>query len=292
MTMKTQSNIKHIVQVFLDIERPSGIVLTEAFVNYRWDFFLQYTYPSLMNQTFRDFEIWVICGWRHRGITGNIHCHPNTRIKIIYPVPVDPSLSTVIGDTFTIAPKWKKKPTLMIKEFGEQTADYLAITRIDSDDLFCEDAMLEIHGEASIAVNIIGVKERCRLLFTEYIYWDMINHFISFQKWANPPFYTHVFPREVYQDWNRLQKLHFNNHRYMGGGHEKELCPNKVLVTYHEQNIARIKRGKDVNHYTKTKLSEFREKGFKIETNPAIMNEHLQEFNVRNYENSRYGFSV
>jgi len=289
--MKNQSNVKHIVQVFLDIERPSGIVLTEAFVNYRWDFFLQYTYPSLVNQTFRDFEIWVICGWRHRGITGNIHCHPNTRIKIIYPVPVDPSLSTVIGDTFTIAPKWKRRPTLMIKEFGEQTADYLAITRIDSDDLFREDAMYEI-AEMSAGMTRSGYPERIRLLFREYIYWDMINHFISFQRWENPPFYTHIFPKEIYQDWDRLQHEHFNNHRYMGGGREIGLTPNKVLVTYHEQNIARIKRGKDIDHYTKTKLDEFREKGFKIERNPTIMDQHLQKFNVRNYENSRHGFSV
>jgi hypothetical protein len=277
------NKLKHIVQVFLDIERPSGIVLTEAFVNYRWDFFMQYTYPSLVNQTFQDFEIWLICGWRHRAITGNIHCHENTRIKIIYPVPVDPTLSSVVGDTFTIAPKWRKKPTLMIKEFGEQDADYLAITRIDSDDLFSRDAMLEIHGEANIAIHKVGIEERCRLLFTEYIYWDMLNHFISFQRWENPPFYTHVFPREVYQDWDRLQKLHFNNHRYMGGGHEKILCPYKVLVTYHKQNIARIKRGKELNHYTKVKLDEFRRKGFRIETNRSIMDQHLREFEVYDY---------
>jgi len=170
----------------------------------------------------------------------------------------------------------------MIKEFGEQTADYLAITRIDSDDLFQKDAMYEI-AEMSAGMTRSQPKERSRLLFRDYIYWDMINHFLSFQRWENPPFYTHIFPKEIYQDWDNFQQQHFNNHRYMGGGREIGLTPNRVLVTYHEQNIARIKRGKDVNHYTKTKLSEFREKGFKIEANPAIMNKHLREFEVYDY---------
>lgn len=274
--------VKHIVQVFLDIERPSGIILTEEFVNYRWDFFLKYTYPSLMNQTFRDFEVWLICGWRHRGITGNIHCHENTRIKIIYPVPVDPTLSPVVGDTFTISPQWKKKPTLKIKEFEEQDADYLAITRVDSDDLLHKTAMYEI-AEMTAGMIRNGYRERIRLLFREYIYWDMINHFISFQRWDNPPFYTHIFPREIYQDWDRLQSEHFNNHRFMGGGRELGLTPNKVLVTYHENNIARIKRGKDLNVWTKTRLEEFQKKGFPIEFNKSIMNEHLKEFEVYDY---------
>ena len=69
----------------------------------------------------------------------------------------------------------------------------------------------------------------------------------------------------------------------MGGGREIGLTPNKVLVTYHEQNIARIKRGKELNNYTKVKLDEFRRKGFKIEANPAIMDKHLKEFEVHDY---------
>ena len=235
-----------------------------------------------MNQSFRDFEVWLICGWRHRDITSQLKCDGGP-LRVIYPVAVESDLSAIVGDTFTIAPKWRRKPTLKIKEFEEQDADYLAITRIDSDDLFHREAMKEIYREASLAVNVVGVEERCRLLFTEYIYWDMLNHFISFQRWANPPFYTHIFPREVYQDWDRLQKLHFNNHRYMGGGYEKELCPFKVLVTYHKQNIARIKRGKDINHYTKVKLDEFRRKGFRIETNRSVMDKHLREFEVYDY---------
>ena len=275
------NKLKHIVQVFLDIERPSGIVLTKEFIEYRLQFFLDYTYRSLMNQAFKDFEIWLICGWRHRDITSQLKCDDGP-LRVIYPVAVDPTLSTIVGDTFTIAPKWRRKPTLKIKEFEEQNADYLAITRVDSDDLLHKTAMYEI-AEMSAGMTRSQPKERSRLLFREYIYWDMLNHFISFQKWENPPFYTHVFPRDIYQDWDRLQSEHFNNHRYMGGGRELGLTPNKVLVTYHEQNIARIKRGKELNSYTKVKLDEFRRKGFRIETNRSIMDQHLREFEVYDY---------
>lgn len=275
------NKLKHIVQVFLDIERPSGIVLTEAFVNYRLQFFLDYTYRSLMNQTFKDFEVWLICGRRHRDITSQLKCDGGP-LRIIYPVAVDDSLTDVVGDTFTIAPKWRRKPTLKIKEFEEQDADYLAITRVDSDDLLHKTAMYEI-AEMSAGMIRNEPDERSRLVFREYIYWDMLNHFISFQRWDNPPFYTHVFPREIYQDWDRLQQQHFNNHRFMGGGREIGLTPNKVLVTYHEQNIARIKRGKELNHYTKVKLDEFRRKGFKIEFNRSVMDKYLKGFEVYDY---------
>ena len=166
-----------------------------------------------MNQTFKDFEIWLICGWRHRDITSQLKCDGGP-LRVIYPVAVESDLSTIVGDTFTIAPKWRRKPTLKIKEFEEQNADYLAITRVDSDDLLHKTAMYEI-AEMSAGMTRSEPDERSRLVFREYIYWDMINHFISFQKWENPPFYTHVFPREIYQDWDRLQQQHFNNHRFI-----------------------------------------------------------------------------
>lgn len=272
---------RHIVQIFLDIERPSGIVLTEEFVNYRLKFFLDYTYPSLMNQTFRDFDIWFICGHRHKRITQNLHCD-NKRFRVIYPVAVDSTLSTIVGDTFTIAPKWRKKPTLKIKEFEELDDEYIAITRVDSDDLLHKTAMYEI-AEMTAGMTRSSPQERSRLVFRKYIYWDMINHFISFQKWENPPFYTHIFPRSIYQDWSRLQREHFNNHRFMGGGREIVLSENKVLVTYHEQNIARIKRNKDLNHYTRVKLDEFKRKGFPIEYSRSMMHTFLSEFEVYEY---------
>lgn len=281
------NGIKHIVQVFLDIERPSGIVLTEEFVNYRLEFFLKYTYDSLMNQTFKDFEIWLICGRRHRDITGCLKCDEK-RLRVIYPVAVHSDLTDVVGDTFTISPSWRKKPTLKIKEFGEQDADYLAITRIDSDDLLHRTAMYEI-AEMSAGMTRSQPDERSRLIFREYIYWDMINHFISFQRWENPPFYTHVFPKDIYHNWDRLQREHFNSHRFMGGGREIGLTPNKVLVTYHEQNIARIKRGRSLNNWTQTRLDEFKNKGFPIEYNPSIMSKYLKEFGVNDYENIRHG---
>ena len=282
MIMQSNSNVRHIVQIFLDIERPSGIVLTKGFVNYRLDFFLKYTYTSLINQTFRDFEIWLICGRRHRDITSCLKYGESekllTPLRVIYPVGTD-----VIGDTFTFAPAWKKKPTLRIKEFAELDDDYIAITRIDSDDLFRLDAMAEIADQTNIHVNQ-APKKRVRLLFRDYIYWDTMNHYLSFQRWESPPFFTHIFPKAIYQDWSRLQSQHFNSHRFLDGGTMAELSSNRVLITYNEQNIARIKRGKSLQVWTGQQRLDFQKKGFKAEFNRAVISKHLKKFGVYDYE--------
>jgi len=171
----------------------------------------------------------------------------------------------------------------MNKEFGEQNVDYLAITRIESEDLFRQDAMAEIDDRARHYVDQ-RPKERIRLLFRDYIYWDMINHYLSFQIWESPPFFTHIFPKAIYDDWPRLQQEDFNNHRFMGGGETLILTPNKVLVTYHKQNIARIKRGNPLRVWTEHQFREFQKKGFKTEFNRVIMNNHLKKFGVYDYE--------
>ena len=67
------NKLKHIVQVFFDVELPTGFMLSRDFVEYRYSFFKKYTYCSLMNQTFKDFEIWLFCGHRHREFTSQIN---------------------------------------------------------------------------------------------------------------------------------------------------------------------------------------------------------------------------
>jgi predicted hydrolase (HD superfamily) len=238
---------KYIVQIFLDIERPSGIVLTKAWVKYRINFFNSMVLKSLLNQTFKDFEIWLICGRRHKKITSNYKWHK--RIKLIYPVGTD-----VVGDTFTLSPLFEDSvPKLLIKEFGEQDSDYLSITRLDSDDLLHRDAMEEVR-ERTERILKYNPTSRKRFVFKQYVYWDTVNAWISWQRWDNPPFYVH--------------------------GSSLELSSHKVLVTYHTENISRIKRNKSVEAITDFKFKEFKEKGFPFTRDKMEINKILSEFGV------------
>jgi predicted hydrolase (HD superfamily) len=265
---------KYIVQIFLDIERPSGIVLTKAWVKYRINFFNSMVLKSLLNQTFKDFEIWLICGRRHKKITSNYKWHK--RIKLIYPVGTD-----VVGDTFTLSPLFEDSvPKLLIKEFGEQDSDYLSITRLDSDDLLHRDAMEEVR-ERTERILKYNPTSRKRFVFKQYVYWDTVNAWISWQRWDNPPFYVHLFPKKIYQDWKELQQQHFINHRFLDrSGSSLELSSHKVLVTYHTENISRIKRNKSVEAITDFKFKEFKEKGFPFTRDKMEINKILSEFGV------------
>lgn len=229
--------VKHIVQLFLDIERPSAILLSREWVRRRIDFFNQHTLRSLLNQSTQAFEIYLICGRRHRDLTSAIPWH--RRVTVIYP-DGDPT----VGATLTQSPSLPDvRPTTWIKEYIESRADFLAITRLDSDDMMARNAMAEIR---SVCQHVVLKPERTRLIFRKFWKWHMLDRILEQQNEVSPPFYTHIFPREVCQDWRRFGKLHLNNHRYLGGAADDalELSPNQICVCSHQENISRIKRGK------------------------------------------------
>jgi len=65
------------VQIMLDVERPSGIVICPKWVRWRFNFLRQFTLPSLFNQSESKFIPVVICGRRHRKITERLFLGSN-----------------------------------------------------------------------------------------------------------------------------------------------------------------------------------------------------------------------
>lgn len=268
-----KSKMANIVQIFLDVERPSGIILLRSWVEERIHLFNKFTLRSLLNQTFKDFHIFLICGRRHRDLTEKFPFHK--KITRIYPQGSDP-----IGATFLSSPLLKNvKATLTIPEFAQFDTDYISITRLDSDDMFHKDLMMEV---AHVGEDVADPKCRVRLLFRKYIHWDRINQYISFQNWISPPFFTHIFPKHIYQDWNKMREQHFVNHRFLCDpvANSIEMSRYKVCAIYHTANISRIKRGHSLIHYTNAQKRKFARMKFKATENPEEIFETLSPFGV------------
>jgi hypothetical protein len=231
--------IQHIVQIFLDIERPSKVNLKREWVKNRIEFFNKFTLRSLLNQSTQAFKIYLICGRRHKDLTSSIPFHK--RVTVVYP-DGDPSEWACLTQSPNLP---DRIPTTWIKEYTETKFDYLAITRLDSDDMMSRHAMREI---INVSENILLRQERTRMVYRKFWRWHLLDRVLEQQRRDNPPFYTHIFPKDVCRDWKRFGFLHFNNHRYVGGPGDEplELSPNMICVCNHQENISRIKRGRPV----------------------------------------------
>lgn len=263
------STITHIVQIFLDIERPNSDVynldLPLEWVKQRIELFNLYTLPSLLNQSFQDFRIFLLCGNKHKAYTSNLKW--NKRVELCY--------GKGEKGTITQDPGYPK-PELKIEEFGKIDTDYIAITRLDSDDMFHSDAMADVRD------NITMTNTRTCLMFRRYIVWDRVNKLMyPIHHKPSPPFYTHVFPKAIYKKYAAFASQHFVNHRYAvpRNGTTKELPADRVCVVHHEANISRIKKNQQLKIYAPTEREAMRRKGEYI-------------FAKRDMEDILRGFSV
>jgi len=228
------NTITHVVQIFLDIERPNSDVynldLSLSWVKKRIEFFNRFTLPSLLNQSFQGFRIFLICGNKHKKYTSKLKW--NKRVELCY--------GKGAKGTITQDPGYPK-PGLRIEEYGKIDTDYLAITRLDSDDMFHRDAMADVRD------NIIMTDERRCLIFKKYLLWDTVNRYLHpIHHKRSPPFITHIFPRAIYKDYDKFAAQHFLSHRFAGGklAETVELPADRVCVVNHESNISRLKKNR------------------------------------------------
>lgn len=199
-----------IVQILFDCDRPN-LILKRQWIKDRFEFFNRFTLPSLLNQSFQDFRIFMLCGLRNRDLTMRFPWHP--KVEACY-------------DTGK-------------KEYEKINTDYIAILRLDSDDMFHGNGMAEIRD------NLILSNKRECLIFRKNIEWNICWQFIRSRYQEASPFFTHIFPKRIYKNWNIFSRLHFMQHASAGGrlSTTKELSKHKVCVTKHENNISRIRQG-------------------------------------------------
>lgn len=204
------SIITHVVSIFFSFDRTTW-TLSPEWIKKRIKFFEAFTLKSLLNQSFQDFRIFLICGNRHRKITDAHQWHG--KVELCY-------------------------DNCQAKYAGINT-DHVAITRIDSDDLFHKDALAEVRDSV-----ILSNRREC-LIFRKNLVWDVINRVIGRHYRQAPPFFTHIFPRRIFRNWPLFSQQHCLVHGQAGGRlpSTKELSEHKVCVVQHRDNISLIRRG-------------------------------------------------
>lgn len=212
------NKVEFIIQISMDGDW-SFLPKEEEWVRYRIKFFEKYTLKSLLNQTFLDFRIFLLCGQRFNHITSS---HPwHEKVEVCYDAAKEKYLDTI-------------------------DSDHVSITRIDSDDMFHRDAMMEVKN------NLSRSNRRECLIFRKNLFWGMVNNVIGHYYAASPPYFTHIFPKAIYKDWEQFRAEHYVHHGRAGGklASTKELSVHKVCITRHQYNISDRRSGKKPKLWT------------------------------------------
>ena len=207
-----------IIHVWLDVEKMLGVskqdfmktVRTAHWVKRRIRLFNTYTLPSLLNQQFQEFQIFLFLGQTFKHLHGEI-----TKHEKLHPI-YDYGWQKYIHDIDT---------------------DYVNITRIDSDDMFRKDLMNEVTGRMK------RTDQRECLVFKNVIQWNIHHKFISDFHLPRSPFCSHTFPKSVYKDWKNFCKQQFMDYKScpnLGS-------PGKVCIIRHGANVTFPRIHKDMS---------------------------------------------
>ncbi len=247
------SSITFVVEFFFSFDRPNRALWPE-WINERFKLFEKYTLRSLQDQSFQDFRIFAICGNKNKSITENLPWHP--RIEVYH----------VEGEDRLYYPK-RQRPMSEVMGYQKINTDYLVVTRLDSDDLFHKDLMAEISD------SVFLDSKRSVLVVKKYIRWDILQDYVIYDGHSrSTTFYTHVFPRSIYKNWNNFVTQHYLNLRLAGLDlpTTKEIGEFKICSLRHANNISDVKN-----------------KGIRIEwggekiTDKIIITEILANFGIR-----------
>lgn len=249
-----KKSITFIIQVFLDCDYmfPPNI-LTPEWVKGRARFFKNYTLASILNQDFQDFRIFLLCGeifkYELSKKTKALVRHP--KVDIVYDLG-------------------KKAYTEEIE------TDYVSITRIDSDDLFHKLAMSDVRDN-----QLLTNKREC-LIFRNCLRWDMVNKYLGTYFRSSPPYYTHIFPKQIYKYWPMFLAEHYQQHGRAGGklSQTVELPEYKVCVVKHADNHQILKRKNPTLKRPPLNIKTMREQRF-IFFDKKIIMARLRDFGVK-----------
>lgn len=205
------SDITYIIHCWLNVEGMLGVskqpfmqkVRTEGWTKRRLEIFNRFTLPSLLNQDFKDFRIFLFCGHTYRKITDAFEFDdPENRVERIY--------------------DYGKYNYL-----EEIETPYVNLTRIDSDDMFHFNLM------NIVKANVKMTNKREHFVFRNLLQWNRVHNFVSDIRIPRSPFTSHTFTRAIYKNWERFKKEQFLD--YFDGRNEG---PNKkVCIIRHKRNV-------------------------------------------------------
>jgi len=247
--MSLSKSVTFVVQLYLDIDWDQ-LPETEDWVKERLDFFQKYALRSLQVQTFQDFRILLLCGKRFKHITS----------KWALPTRVERAYD-------------------MGREFLKSIdTDFLSVTRLDTDDIYHKNAMENVRDKL-----IMSERREC-LIFREGYSWNMMNRYLhTHRRRPSPPFYTHIFPKSIYRNWQQYSDEHFMGHGRAGGRLSTtiELPKYRFCVISHDHNVGLYRREIKNERYGPDDMVRIKKKfGDKLITAPSTIKGILENFGV------------
>lgn len=242
--------VEFIVHVWLDVENTILGISRQPFMKQlrspqwsrrRMALFKDYTLRSLMNQSFKNFRIFLFLNPKYR------HVHKQFEL--------DPKVERIYDDGQKAYTK-------------ELDAKYVVIFRTDSDDLLHRDVMQMVKDTADLK------NFRTSRTFHRVIQWNTYHKFISDFFLPRSPFTAHVFPKRIYSDWNRIKVEQFMDYQSCPV-HFKE---RKICIIRHGANVTfpRIKKNMRSPGY----LREEMQKRNNIIFDRSKMQKILKDFGV------------
>ena len=243
--------VEYIVHIWLDVENTILGVSRQPFMKQlrspawsrrRMALFKNYTLQSLMNQTFKDFRIFLFLNRRFR------HIH----------------------ERFDLGPKVERIYDDGRKAYTKKIdAEHVVIFRTDSDDLLRNDVMLDVKNTADFQNH-----RTCRV-FHRVIQWNIYHKCISDFFLPRSPFAAHVFPRKIYSDWSRISVEQFMDYQ----SSKVHFSKRKICIIRHGANVTfpRIRKNMRSPGYLKEEM----QRRNNIITDRSKMQKILKDFGIQ-----------
>jgi len=147
--------------------------------------------------------------------------------------------------------------------------DFVIVIRIDSDDLFRDDMI-----ERVVCTAEFKEKKRSCVVWKKVIQWNLHHKFISDYTLPRSPFCAHVFPREIYSNWDRMSVEQFMDYKScLNQPQERVVC-----IVRHGGNVTFPRIGK--NMYSRRYYEEEMIKRNNIVRDPVEMRRILHRFGI------------
>ena len=233
------SNVLHLVKVRFDVRRAD---ITQEWLDARYSFFQEYTLPSLLRQTNRDWALWINC---QDGMMSKIHKlveileqtqKEHSWLKVYYSFGDD----AILTDNKAITSKYS----------------HVYITRIDSDDLYSPNALQVVRSIVITRNDTIFAS-----MFRRGYKYDVRTKKTGIYTNPSSPFHTMMIPMEKYKNKQSYTEM-FNlvgDHSKVASSYYTHVLPDyQFTVLVHDKNFI---SNFDYSHDTDERIP----KGFNLE---------------------------
>lgn len=213
--------ITHFIKVRFDKRSPA---ITKEWLDYRYAFFIRWTLESLRLQTHKNWILWI-----------NFQDGMQTDAKSLINTLEDSGLNYVV--TFGDDPVEPGK--LDPYGLGEHLrwSDYVYVTRIDSDDLYSNDAL-------KLAIDVKPTRDNTiqASMFRRGYMYDMKENKLGVYDSPSTPFHTLMIPGRIFRDRHEYKRQVWDvagdHSRVNSAFYTHELDEFKFTVLIHDKNFA------------------------------------------------------